>query len=108
MRYGDEARALRHRHAGLVDQADRVAPDGLGSQPTALFRTITVGTYPTSAQRCYAAVRVAIEVDETEGATPTLTDGDRTYIANVGGSIPPSGTHVLATLIDGRWIMQYG
>ena len=104
-----EDRTLRDRHAELLDEAGRL--DGqVGPLPgPMLVQTKTVGTYPTVAGKYYAVAPVDPGGAEGEGNSGTFAVGSVTFFAlNVGGSVPPSGTKVVATPLGGRWVFSYG
>jgi len=95
---------LRDRQATLRDDLDRMSDDGPDGSEAMLLRTFTETTYPTVASAEYACHPVTIDVDETEGATPTLApDTDVTiYALNVGTEIPDEGTDIPADVVGGR------
>lgn len=105
MSQAEDARTLRRRLDGL-DRSG--APDDSAGNPTILVKTIAVSSYPTSAQKVFAARRVVPSGTEVEGSAVTLTAvGGALYILNTGTAIPPVGTHMLATLFGGRLCVRY-
>ena len=108
MNLASEAAQIRRRHDDLASDSDRLPPDPAGAPESRLCKTVSLGSYPTSPQRVYALVPVSPAGNETENATPTLTSGSDTLFGlNVGGSVPPINTYVVATRLD-RWVFQYG
>jgi hypothetical protein len=102
-------RIERERHRDLEDLVDRV-PEGADSGSAGcLIRTTTLVTYPTTAGRFYACNPVQIDGTETEGGTATYT-ADTTqviYALNLGTTVPPAGTNLIATAVGGRWTFRY-
>jgi len=103
----EEAATLRRRHMDLLDQIDRKTESAAGNS-TVLVKTVTVSTYPTAVQSFFGVQRAIVSGTEAEGQTPTFTlHGSTFYAANVGSTVPPSGTYVLASLVGGRWEFRY-
>lgn len=106
---GDDAYRLRSRDDD--DRERRAAPPGQSSRgaPTMVGRTKTVGTYPTAAAKFYACSPVGVTGPESEGSSGTKTvDTSATiYAFNLGTAIPPSGTDVLLTFVDSRWVFRW-
>lgn len=94
----------RERIAELWDRLARMDDDGPDGSDAMLLRTFTEGTYPTTAEAVYACHPISIDVAETEGATPTLTEdtSQTIYALNVGSEIPDSGTDVIGHTAGGR------
>lgn len=109
MNADDEVQILRRRIGELEESLDALRTTTVAGNPTKLVQTITVGTYPTSAQAFYAVKAVRPGGDQNEGAMVTTSVVSPTfYAANVGGTVPPNGTILLATLVGSRWVVQYG
>ena len=104
----DEAKRLRERDEALRDVLSRRdRPPSFGS-PSLVVQTRTLTTYPTSAQRFYACVAQTVLGAEVEGGPATLTPTPASFFAlNLGSSIPPAGTYVLATFVESRWVFRY-
>ena len=104
----DEAKRLRDREAALRDDLSRRdRPPSLGS-PSLVVQTRTLNTYPTAAQRFYACVAQTVLGAEVEGGPGNFTPGPASFYAlNLGSSIPPVGTYVLATFVESRWVFRY-
>lgn len=104
----DEARRLRDREATFLDdlsRRDRVPSFG---SPSLIVQTRTLRMYPTAAQRFYACVAQTVLGTEVEGGLGNFTPGPATFFAlNLGSSIPPVGTYVLATFVESRWVFRY-
>lgn len=106
--HGDTTQ-LRRRHDDLLEEVERVYPDRANAPPTRLLKTVTITTYPTTAQAWYGVVFVTPSGTESEGGALSLTADTHPFLAgNLGASIPASGTYVLGTLVDGRWVFRYG
>lgn len=91
--------------AGLISRIPSSPPDGARSL---LVQTTTKTTYPTSAGVFYAVFSVDVTGAETEGATPTFTVGtDLFYALNLGSSVPPAGTNILAEAANGLWVIRF-
>ena len=70
--------------------------------------TTTIKSYPTSAQRFYGCVPQTLLGVEVEGGPGSFTQEPSTFFAlNLGTSIPPPGTNVLATFVESRWVFRY-
>lgn len=99
----------RDRLARLRDDLDRRDDNEPEGSAAMLLQTFTESTYPTVAGSAYACHPVSIDVDETEGATPTLTPdtGTTIYAVNIGSEIPDSGTNVIGRVCGGRWVFDW-
>jgi hypothetical protein len=104
----DEARILRERLAELCAALDRI-PDALACLPTSLLvQTTTVAVYPTVAGRYYACTPVAVGGNEAENQTPTFAAlTGVVYAANIGATVPPSGTKLVIDLTGDRYTFRY-
>jgi hypothetical protein len=108
MSQSDEARTLRRRHDALAPEAERIDAEFPQGTPALLLKTVTVGTYPTSASSYFACNRVTPGGTESEGAAPSLTVRTGTlYALNLGSTVPASGTYVVASLLEGRWVFRH-
>ena len=99
--------------AEAQDQEDELTREGFAEPhgaPTFVGTTTTITTYPTAAQAFYAlTVQRSVTGAETEGGPGTLTSAGATVLAlNVGGTVPPPGTNVIATFVPYRWVFRYG
>jgi hypothetical protein len=103
-----ETTTLRRRHDELDAAADARRGATVNCSPSMVVITYTKGTYPTAAKSYYACHPVKVSGTEAEGQTVTTTTdtGQTLYVANVGSTVPPTGTIVLATLVGGRWEMS--
>lgn len=73
-----------------------------------VVQTKTVGTYPTAAGSFFAVATAQAFGAEVEGGAGSVTAGSDTFHAlNVGTAVPPSGTNVIATFVDYRWVFRY-
>jgi hypothetical protein len=102
-------RIERERHQDLEDLVDRIARGDDGAAASRLVRTTTITTYPTTAGRYYGCNPVEIDGTETEGgaATYTADTNQVIYCLNVGTTIPPAGTNLIASAVGGRWTFRY-
>ena len=105
--YSESAR-LRAVDQERIDAATRrPAPPAAGA-PSLLAQTTTVSTYPTVAATFFGCLPVTAMGTETEGTAGTLTTGSGVlYALNLGTAIPPSGTMLLVTFTDHRWVFRY-
>jgi hypothetical protein len=104
----DEALKLRQAMDDDAAAADSTPPPVPAGAPCLAVQTKTVTTYPTAAARYFACKSLQITGTETEGSTGTVGAGsDTVYVLNLGTAIPPSGTNVLATFVDYRWVFRY-
>jgi hypothetical protein len=102
-------RIERARHEDLDRLVDQIAAGGSGGSAARLVTTTTVTTYPTSAGAFYGCNPTEIDGAEQENGTATYT-ADTTqvmYVLNLGTSIPPTGTVVIAEAVGGRWCFRY-
>jgi hypothetical protein len=108
MSYLDEARRLYSLENSLSDDVRRRESDpGLGS-PSLLAITTTLSSYPTAAQSYFACLPAALLGLEVEGGPGSVAPGPSPFFAlNLGGTVPPSGTKVLATFVGNRWVFRY-
>lgn len=74
-----------------------------------LARTTAESHYPTAAATYYVCTPLQIDGPEIEGAAATfVSEGGRRIIAlNVGKSVPPEGTKIIAHACGGRWTFRY-
>lgn len=75
-----------------------------------LVQTFTKTTYPTTAATEYACHPISqITGDEAEGASVGFTADSSTtiYALNLGSTVPPSGTKVIAHAVAGRWCFRW-
>ncbi len=98
-------RSYQDQLANLTDRTVLIPPaDGLA----VVGKTTTGVTYPTTAQAVYLLVLQSIDVGDSEGDTATYFDEDGVMPAlNIGGSIPPAGTRVIAVSTSGHWVFSY-
>jgi hypothetical protein len=105
----DEARVLRLRLREMEDEAHRRSGGGgCGQAWTYLLRTVSLGSYPAEAARFFACESVVADGVEAVGEPVTLAAGRGPIFAlNVGTTIPPVGTVVAASAVDGYYTFQY-
>jgi hypothetical protein len=104
----DDAKRLRMRDANLSVEFSQSGRDPSLGMPCLLAQTTTIKAYPTSAQSFYACSPLSILGTEVEGGEGTITAEPSTFFAlNVGSAVPPTGTNILATFVDNRWVFRY-
>ena len=105
---GDEAKRLRGRDEVFADGLSRRDRTPSFGSPSLVVQTRTLQTYPTSPQQFYACVGQTVLGVEVEGGPGSFTPGPASFFAlNLGTSIPPVGTYVLATFVESRWVFRY-
>lgn len=78
------------------------------SSPCVLAKTTTQSVYPTNAFRFFACLPQSLYGTEQEGATGIVLSGSSCFFAlNLGSTLPPTGTLVLATFTGNRWVFRY-
>lgn len=102
-------RIERERQSALADAIDRAARRPADGSLSALVRTASDGSYPTTANVFYAVNPVEVDGSQQEGASPTFTaDVSRVFHAyNLGSAVPPLGTEVIVHLNSGRWTFTF-
>ncbi len=102
-------RVLRERHEDLSDTVDRIPPSGPDGALGMLVTTTTVSTYPTTAGSYFAVNPTTAGGTEAEGQAATYSpDTQRTFYAfNAGATVPPNGSHVIASAVGNRWIFRW-
>jgi hypothetical protein len=101
-------RDTRDRQYDIVIEVERLPEEPGGGGSSYLLRTFAEGTYPTTAARVYACHPVAVDCTDEEAAAATLTAGSGVIHAlNVGTTIPPAGTDVIACGVGGRVVFRY-
>lgn len=103
-----ELRAERDRLADLAAALDRSLSGQADGTTVLVVKTIQESSYPTTASCSYACQVQTPGGAETEGAAGSLGATSATlYAYNLGSSIPPQGTLLLATQIGDRWVIHY-
>lgn len=105
----DEARKLRERMGDLQERFDQLPTDTATPSPNRLFLTAVKTHYPTVAGAYYCLQPQRLSGSQAEGGTSTLDDAgpNKTFGLNIGRSIPPIGTLVIASVIDNVWVFRY-
>lgn len=104
----DEAKRLRVRGDSLAADLIRGLPSPGQGAPCLVARTTRVATYPTGARSYFACTPVTVLGTEAEGAVAELTTLAAGFFAlNLGGTVPPQGTDVVATFVGNRWVFRY-
>ena len=94
----------RSRQYEALADLDRLPDDQLDGSAGFLLVTTTCASYPTAAGSVYCCNPVWLDADDTEGATPTFTadTGVTIYALNIGTTVPPAGSYVIAVAVGGR------
>jgi len=104
----DDATTLLRRTEALTDRLDAVTVNQTVPGESMVVKTVTVTTYPTSAQRVYGVQAYDVTATESENQTPSYANATSTFYAvNVGAAVPASGTYVVVHKIDGLWVFRY-
>jgi hypothetical protein len=104
----DDATRLSIRESALASSVKRAVVDPFVGSPSLLARTTTIQSYPTSVQSFFACLPVTLLGTEVEGNPGVVYPGTSTFFAlNIGSSIPPSGTQVVASFVGSRWVFRY-
>ena len=104
-----DSRIERERQKALSGVIDRVVPFAADGSTAVLLTTTTITTYPSTAGVFFASNPTEIDGSEVEGGAASYAP-DTTqvvYALNVGTTIPPVGTRVVANSIGGRWVFRY-
>jgi hypothetical protein len=103
-----ETTTLRRRHDELDAAADARRGTTVECAPAMVVQTYAKSSYPTAAKSYYACHPVKVAGTEAEGqaVTTTVDTGQTLLVANVGSTVPPSGTTLVATLVGSRWEMN--
>ena len=74
-----------------------------------LVKTFTESAYPTAAGSVFACHPVGLGGTEDEGdvATQTEDTSETVYVFNLGSTVPPTGTTLIAHAVGGRWVTRY-
>jgi hypothetical protein len=104
-----ESRILRDQLESTRAASLRRVPIAEDGSVAILAQTTVITSYPTVAGAFYACTPLMVDGQETEGATANFTAyGDRTiYALNLGKTIPPAGTKVIAHACGGRWTFRF-
>lgn len=103
-----ESMRLRLDDEALAAEQTRTAQPGGQCCPCLIVETATQTTYPTAAGKFFHCKIVSVLGTETEGASATYGVSTNTIkVYNLGSSIPPSGTKVLAFFVPYRWVFRY-
>jgi hypothetical protein len=99
---------LSARETYLAGEVKRGYPDPPLGSPALLAQTTTLTAYPTTAQAYYACRPLSLFGAEVEGGPGAVAPGSSTFFAlNLGSTVPPAGTQVVATFVGNRWVFRY-
>jgi hypothetical protein len=108
MTESDKLARLSQEELELVNRSGRTRANPAPASPILVSRTKTLNRYPTSANVYYACEALSVFGDEVEGTAGSFTTYGSTYFAlNLGKSIPPNGSVILATFVGSRWVFRY-
>ncbi len=108
MSASDELSILRRRIEDMETRLDSLRVDDAPSGQDLVVVTYTQSTYPTAAQKYYAVKASNTAGTESEGSSGSFTDGSNGFYAfNLGSSVPATGTRVVVSRVDGRWVFRY-
>lgn len=108
----DEIVRLRRRNQDLERLVAQAATPGpTQGSVCELIKTATApgGSYPGDKDRYfYGLIQIpGGEPDENQAWTSTDLEGGGLFAMNIGSSLPPEGTLLLATVARGRWVIDY-
>ena len=104
----DDAKRLFTREVALADDVRRRDSDPTLGLPNLLARTTSLVAYPATAQCYYACQPLTLIGTEVEGGAGIVSSTSAPFFAlNLGSAVPPSGTQVVATRVDNRWVFRY-
>ena len=104
----DDATQLRLADAGVRDALSRLPALSTPGQPSLLAVTKVASSYPKSAQVFFACAPLSVLGTEVEGGPGVLVSGASTFFAlNLGSAVPPSGTRIVTTFVENRWVFRY-
>jgi hypothetical protein len=104
----DEAKRLRVRDEAIADNLSVLPFIMDAGSPCMIAQTTKLSIYPSTAQQFFACQPVAVLGTETEGSQAIFTTHASTFLAlNLGGTVPPQGTNVIASFTGNRWVFRY-
>jgi hypothetical protein len=104
----DDAKRLFTREVALTDEVKRSDSDPTLGLITLLASTTTLSRYPTSANCYFACQPLTLLGAEVEGGAGLTSATSAPFFAlNIGSTVPPNGTQVVATRVDNRWVFRY-
>jgi hypothetical protein len=104
-----EERILRDQLAAIRADSLRQVPLAEDGTVALLAQTTVISNYPSTAGAFYACTPLMVDGPETEGSAASFANsGSRTiYALNLGESIPPVGTKIIAHACGGRWTFRF-
>ncbi len=107
----DDAWRLFTREVALTDEVKRRDSDPTLGLISLLASTTTLSKYPTTASSYYACQPLTLLGTEVEGGpgvvSSTSTTSATFFALNIGSTVPPSGTQIVVTRVDNRWVFRY-
>ena len=104
----DDSRRYTTEEQSLSDDIGRRDMSPALSSPSVLAKTTVLTAYPTTAFSYFACLPQSLYGVEQEGATGVVLSGSSSFFAlNLGTTVPPVGTLVLATFTGNRWVFRY-
>ena len=108
MNGSDEATRFQIRESALGEDVRRGLIDPFLGAPSLLVRTTILRTYPATAQSYFACQPLTLLGKEIEGGGGVTTATTSSFFAlNLGLTVPPVGTQVVATFVGNRWVFRY-
>lgn len=105
----DFMRLYRERQADQIDEIPQLPDSSCMGSTSLVVVTTTDGSYPVVAGTWYTVQVTELSGDEKEGGTVSATtpSGTAFYALNLGTAIPPIGTKLVITQLDGIWTFTY-
>jgi hypothetical protein len=103
-----EARTLRDRLDEMSRALARRPSDATPSSPVLVGQVFDDGDMPEDVPGFFAVRPVIVGGEEAEGATGSfgMMSGAKSVFLVLGSVVPESGDHLVARLIDGRWVAR--
>ena len=104
----DDSRRYTTEEQILSEDINRRDMSPALSSPSVLAKTTVLSVYPTTASSYFGCLPQSLYGAEQEGATGIVLSGSSSFFAlNLGSTVPPIGTLVLATFTGNRWVFRY-
>ena len=104
----DDSRKYTIEEQNLSDDITRRDQTPTLASPSVLAKTTTLSVYPTTASSYFACLPQSLYGTEQEGAPGVVLSSSSTFFAlNLGTTVPPRGTLILATFTGNRWVFRY-
>ena len=108
MSHADQLIRLLQDELELKKQVRRTLGNPSPSSPTLVANTKTITHYPSAPGQYFACEPMSVLGVEAEGEIGTFTNFGAIFFAlNLGTAIPPSGTKLIVTFVENRWVFRY-